>query len=682
MSRVSSDYNVPPYYNNKMSELKEELDRETRRNRELREQESNRLQKSYQTALNRKDEESEKAINNVREKSSESIDNEKTRYRDQLEQLHARERERAESNDLTGQKSLRHYYDRTVNDLQEQSKIEANQNRDLYNERMERAENSYRNDLLKKEKENSAVLERIQSSAQDGLSNERERFQEAVDQLNRKNYDAHGRITKMVPLETHKREIDSLSDANRLDRAHSQENLEEVRENSRHSLEQIGKNNARQISELVQNQKEEVSEMGSKLKDLNDLSRVEARKQAEVQRQLVKDSVKQQKAELTRVEDDFNATNADLRQSLRDQASYLGRQHAETLSEKDKKHAENFSKLNTENFRKVKNLEDEFSNQIDNMEKQREIERDRNSEVLSDIIKRDNERLHTTLEDQGTKFKEASLRTKAATDFETELLKKQLHHQKTSSDVKEIPAGAESKLRNSVITEYEKMLQKETEKNKLNTDGIQQKYREIQNKLLDEHADKLTQTAQRHALEKILDQTRQVDAINEVEYSTKTKLRDQESNHSRENQNLYRQFAMMMERQKNDYDHILENSRSDAAIRLATQRSEAEIEMKNALHEFTIRQNEISRDFDKKFNDQKIDFDFKLTEQKAQAQNELRDVERRAKQELENQARNYELRISQMESQNKEREKILHSMYRDELDKTRHSYELSNKKRS
>jgi hypothetical protein len=90
----------------------------------------------------------------------------------------------------------------------------------------------------------------------------------------------------------------------------------------------------------------------------------------------------------------------------------------------------------------------------------------------------------------------------------------------------------------------------------------------------------------------------------------------------------------------------------------------------------------VIREYEKKLSEQKTEFDFKLEDLKAQTNVDLRAAERRSKQELELQAKGYEQRIAQIDAQNKERERYIAQGYQDELDRTRRSYELLNKKKS
>lgn len=237
-------------------------------------------------------------------------------------------------------------------------------------------------------------------------------------------------------------------------------------------------------------------------------------------------------------------------------------------------------------------------------------------------------------------------------------------------------------MRHAVIKEYEKQFEAEKERNNRGTDYHVKASTEKLQDVLKSEQNKFTRAVQDGEHSRAAERKEALNYIHEIEFEKKTAIRNNTIENEREGQTLTREFGLSLDRQRRDYEGMIENMRNDANVRLQTQRQEAEFELRMKTREAQARQSETVRQYEKRLSEQKGELMLQIDDLKQKGQNELRDLERRGKQSLEEQSRQYEQRMAQLESQHKERERYMESTFQEEIDRVRRSNELFVKKKS
>jgi hypothetical protein len=173
-----------------------------------------------------------------------------------------------------------------------------------------------------------------------------------------------------------------------------------------------------------------------------------------------------------------------------------------------------------------------------------------------------------------------------------------------------------------------------------------------------------------------------MDHVNNVEETKQQALRNKDLDNDRMTQNLTRNYANMLNKQKAEHDDALQIQQNEAATRLNASRQENTFSQRMAQRAFANQQNELIRDYDRKLAAQKTDYEAKIDEMKTTQQKTLRDQDRLNKQQLTEMQRSYDQRIAQTEAQHAERERYLTQNYQDELEKVRRANALLIQKKS
>ncbi len=679
MSSVSpSDSGLSNYYHKTIKDLQEENASEIKRNKEHSEKQADTIEKHHQNALVKKDKETEDTVRYVRNEANETTNREKDSYNASLDELKQKTRN---TNDKE-KSGLGSYYHKALDDFQEQSHAEINRNKEHLEQRNRELESSHKSELRKQEKESGETIRNIKDQTQELADRDRQLYQTDLEKVKNQNYNAKGQIPGSIAPELYKKQIQGLEDETQMRHANDMAALTQVETNAQTRNEELVRKNSNQIQKLTEHQIEEVNQLEDNIKDLNDFNHEAGKRQGETVKELTLESNKKARIDQERLEKSFSLNEDKLQQELRDKDTYLGRRNSEMMKNKNTHFTNIITKQNQENFKNLKDIQDQFKSQVSQVETSRKHDQEKSDETRDHLLAQANQERQQSLERQAQGYSNTLQRTRKEDQSQIAILQKELQHQKTSDDPTLISPAAEAQVRKNVIQDYEKKFNSEIERNKSSIDHLQMKYINQYQKALEESSDKETQIHQRNAAERTFDQTRFLDTVQDTEYRTSAKMREQSSDHDREQEGLLHQFSNLMNRQRREYEHILENSRSDASVRLSSFRQESDINSKAAHRAFNTQQNEIIREYDKKLADQKTDSDTKLDDLKTQSQSDIRDNERRAKQELELQAKGFEQRVAQLEAQGKERERYMAQTYQDELDRTKRSYELASKKKS
>ncbi len=682
MSSVSLDSGLQNYYHKTLKELQDENESETKRTRKLNEAQTEELEKDYKTALLRKDREADKTIQNTRKEANELLEDQKQKYNRSLDDMEDKLRVSKEAHAPGNETGLGNYTLKSIDEIRNQAKEEANRTQEAQQRRENQMISGHELELTKRQRETDEAVRSAKASANEIVLRERTQSQADVDRIKNQTYNARGQIPGSVAPEVYKKEINDLVESADIRHKRDIEGTEIVRGDAAHDLGELDRSQQSRIQKLTVKQGEQVADFENQIRDLDTYNRESAKHQAATARATVEDIEKKFRGERQQITDSFGAASDKLASDNQDKDSYYGRRTAETIREKENYLAKQISKQNNDNFQKQNQLENIFENQVKQVEKARKEDQRRATEVNEKTIERADEARNKALEFQAGSNSETLNRVRKGGETQISALEKELQKQKTSKDTALVPPAAEAEIRNTITMGYEKKLNTEIDKNKTTAEHIQRKYADQYQKVIEDSNEKMTLQNQQVSAENTFDRKRFLDSMNELEDRTDTKLRDKQYDHNRENENLFRQFGNLMERQRKDYDHILQNSRDDSENRLSGFRQEAEINSKTAYRAFNGKQNELIRDYEKKLGDQKAESDFKIEDLKTQSQTDLRDMERHNKQELELQSKGYEQRIAQLETQGKERERYISQLYQDELERTKRSYELLSKKKS
>ncbi|MGZ3688250.1 MAG: hypothetical protein ACXVBW_08110, partial [Bdellovibrionota bacterium] len=167
----------------------------------------------------------------------------------------------------------------------------------------------------------------------------------------------------------------------------------------------------------------------------------------------------------------------------------------------------------------------------------------------------------------------------------------------------------------------------------------------------------------------------------EVEMFRDATLRGQEQQHGREDDALTRNFGVMMERQKREYEAMLEQQRAAFSDKIAGNRQDADFNYKMAMRQSSLRMSDMAQSYERKMADAKVQADIRYDDLKTQAQQDLREEQRRGKLELEGQAKGYEQRIAQLQAQQEEHERYISQNFNDEIERQKRANALLAKKK-
>jgi hypothetical protein len=281
------------------------------------------------------------------------------------------------------------------------------------------------------------------------------------------------------------------------------------------------------------------------------------------------------------------------------------------------------------------------------------------------------------LQKQAKTYNEQMAREKESSDSQVASLKADLRNRATSNDLSLIPAAAEAELQKKLSGELDKRLNAETQRNSRQLDRIlTNKQQEVIDVVADSQ-DTLSKYTRKNATERQMERSELLGHIADTEFMRDTKIRETERSANRSMELLERNYALAIERQRRDYEELLNTQKNDATLRLQTVQQQNEFERKMGQRAFSVSQNELIRNYEKRITDQKSEADAALYDLKVQADQKLREAEKRSKTLLEEQSRSYEQRLAQMEQTQSERERLLAANHREDLEKVQRAHALS-----
>lgn len=677
MSNISSD-NPSAYYRD-LGKIQNSFDQELKRNRQKREEQIKDLEARYKEDLQNKDHEIQKTVDSVRKAADDGMKNERDKYEASLERV----KEQAYNNKgvIEDSGKLLEDYSKQIHQLESSSRDQIRRNQETQDKLVQSLEHNHQTQLEKKSREAEQVARNQRTAANETFQSERDKYQGEIDGLKRQIYNNKGQISNSVPVEVYNQEIENLYNAGKSRHDLDSRAMEDKEFEALTRMQDQARKNNNHVKELTERQQEEVKDLQGTIKELNSSTAGIAKKKAEELANAIRENDATTRREITRLNNSFGDSLDKIQQNAQEHENYKDRQNKDLLKSREKTYANLMEEKLLENRKNIKGVEDAYKAQFEANEKQAKEDRKRTVQAEENMVTRLNEGKAKDLEHQAVTAHEGLERLRKADSQEIGNLKKALEQEKKSHGTKLRGPVEEDNIRRDVVEHYEKGLNNANTRAQSSVEAIEEKYSTHYKNAVEELQNRETAASKQTAQDRSFERAQYLDAIQEKESVAKLRLKEQNENNEREKGTIYRNFATLLDRQKKEFEHILESFRSDADSRLATVRQESEIAMKVLQRSLNGKQNELIRDYEKKLANQKTEYDIKIEDLRNQALLEQRDSERRFNKELEAQAKGFEQRLAQMDQQAKERERYISSSYQDEIERTKRSYELLNKKK-
>jgi hypothetical protein len=577
--------------------------------------------------------------------------------------------------------ALQKHYNKAYRDLEEAKNEEIRRGQKQHNQDIQQLESSYKTALNKKDEEANQIAENIRNKATEANNADREKAQESIEQLQRDSYNSRGQLASAISLSEHQKRIQELLDgserrhAEDLANSHRKEDdlhsrINEVRSQASDELKTAHDNHTAQLNEYDANSRRRTSieneETTKKIAEMNNFVRSEQ---------------KNQKDETRRVEDTYSRYLDGLKKNLESKDGLYRDQLRTSLREKDEFLAGTLSKQNLENRQSLNDLSHIYSTQIDQLNQEKKAQDQAAAVRLQSTVQDDHDRLQDTMKKQADTHEMDRQHVSSLNDSRFKTLEDDFKIKTHLTHVDEVPPELEHKIREGVINQYEKNLNSEIDRNRTNHERLAEQYGSNYRKALEEATDRETQIRQQNALEKTRDRSQFFDTLTTTQHEADAKSRDKDANYQLQVDKLQRKFAYAMERQRHEYESIIDVMRSDNEAKLQSIREDDNKESKLTIKSLSEKQSEILRDYDRRLSEQREQYEYVIDDLKTQMKAENHEIEHRSKQEIEVQAKSYEQKIAQLAEQNKEHERYISQAYQEQLEKLRRSYELTSQQK-
>jgi hypothetical protein len=262
------------------------------------------------------------------------------------------------------------------------------------------------------------------------------------------------------------------------------------------------------------------------------------------------------------------------------------------------------------------------------------------------------------------------------------LLEGRLREMETSPDPAFVSPAAEEHIRQQYLDAEGKMGEHERAHHRENMDRLMQEYtKRVEDTVSDKKRGDAALNRQ-HTLERQLDQRTFRDSLFDVQMDKEQTLLSSAQKHDKERLAADRSHSTLLEKQRREYDEIIGALKEEAFARQHAIRQEADFNIKLTQRELASKQNDLIREYEKRLADQKVDYESQLDEIKSNTQSSLLEKDRMNRRVMDEQVRNYDQRIAQLEAQYKERERISTQNHVEELEKVKRSNALLIQKKS
>lgn len=352
----------------------------------------------------------------------------------------------------------------------------------------------------------------------------------------------------------------------------------------------------------------------------------------------------------------------------------LGRKKSEALSEKDDAHGAMVRRMTKEAYQREQGLQQEFERNYLSVKDQAKKEGVLAEQHLESAVSKEVESKNKALAYQAKAYGDQMTRDKQQYSERIDRLQKDLHRKNTSDDPSDISPAAEHAIRTDILTEYEKKMGTEQERNRQSIDSIQQSYSSRMQEALAERESAETERNRHLNTEHHRERSDLLYTIQDTEENKKATVRELEASHARERDKLVKAYSQAMERQRRQYDDLLNQTRSETGTKLQMAQRDSQMEAKLSHRAFSSQNADLRREYERKLADQKADYEAKIQDQKSALEAQLRAERKQTELALKDAEKNTEFREKQLEQAHKERERFLIASYEDNIDKVKRSH--------
>ena len=668
------------YYHKQIGDLEEELKAEAKKARQNEQEAIQNMESRNREVIAARDQQTEDTVRNIRENANDVIERERLSARNDIQRIKNETYDKwgrfggVESDVMRQQlDDYRRGSEQALGKAQRDQRLaeqtyaqrSESQAQD-YNERLEKAVTAARDSA----NETYSNAYRDQASAYQDFKTE---AQQKYEELNRQRLEELATVrretekivdTKNKEYERRAKKLDDSMEerSEKLERAYSNK-MEDATRNANDSRESENRLLRRQVAEVTDLEKRYTKERGQGTQDAIQEYEDEFRHREE------------------QIKDSYEREIVKLKADTKDLDRYLSEQNDQNLREKDLTYTTIIQRTNADNHRDKKDIEATFNRDRDQLVLQNSRDREqsniRNENSLRDAaLERDR-----LLENQARSYQDVISRNREQQNEVINSLEKELTYRKTSDDTDSISPAAENSLRKTIIGEYEKILSEESKRNARGMDSLKTDYTK---RLADTVYDKEMTVAKLHQQnteEGAIERSRFLAHIQDTEYLRDEALRSKDYESNKAANNLSKNYATTLERQKREFDAVINAAQSEAAYQINALRQKHDFETKMTQRRFNAAQSDLVRDYDKKLSEQKQEYETQISDLKSQLQVQHRENERTQRKSLEELTQSYEQRLAQTEYQRKERERYMTENFQEQLERVKRSNALLTQKK-
>jgi hypothetical protein len=669
------------YYMKHLTDLEDELKKDHTRSEQRSQERVADVERKYSESIQRHDEKTAEAVEKIQEASSDSAMRSRDNARVEIDRLKRQNYDKNGRNRGPEADMLRQQLDETIQSAEAQHQGDESRSKDLEKTHARRIE-----DLSQK------YDEKLEKSIDAARTSSATAFHEAFETDQSVGQQQRADVAKRAAELEHSYTERQQADRREAEKVvnESKRELENERTHSEAALE--ARLTTDQRANLLHNEQtakkmrdghnDETRLLRDKIEDLVSAEGTYMKERGQGKLDAVKEYENEWRSRETVAQSSHDAEIAKLKDQADHADTYNAHLNDRNLHDRDVYFTGLLGKTAAENREEQKDLASRYAKTHEELERQVKVDKLRAQEQLESSLHVASEQRAQALENQALAYQDTIASSRVMDEAKIKTIEKELLTKNSATDATEITPAVENAVRRTVVKQYEKNLNAETDRNKRTVDTMQQSY---SNRLVASEADAshvLTKHEQQNQSERHQDQARFLDAMNDTELQKNESLRRNAEDHDRQTDNLTRTFSNMNVRQREEYESLLQSLREDTASKVSAIRQESEFASKTAQRAFSAKQNELIREYEKKLADQKTNFDARTDEIRSQSQQVIRDTERRGKTALDDQARGYEQRLTQFQAQQKEHERTVTQNYEDELEKVRRSNALIQQKKS
>ena len=394
---------------------------------------------------------------------------------------------------------------------------------------------------------------------------------------------------------------------------------------------------------------------------------------AEVRADAIREWEGEQRARELKVTEAYEAQLDKAKNELTSTERRLGLEMDRNSREKDFEFAKTLQRTNQNRSDERKDLENQFERASNEMHMQLRREREQSDRAIqrqaqvaettrSKALETQAEAYQRTLSEQSRNYKD-----------QLSMMGSKLQERETTADPTKVSPAAENAIRGVVTEQYEKILATEKDRNARDRDSLRSNLTQDLNETRADRDASVLSVSQKAALEVDQGRTALMNLSEESELQKRQALQALGDDNQKMVDNLQRTYAGALDRQRRQYEELLQNVKLQSDSRVAAIRQESEFNQRMLQRKSNADQTFTSREYEKKLAEQKAMYDDLLNLAREESEKKLRESEREKRLALEEQGRMHEQRSKEMDLQMKERERTVTAAYEAQLDNVRQS---------